>query len=219
MRRPKICAVIVEGDLAVVRKAEETADLLELRIDLIGDGWQEIIGQLRKPWIACNRVAEEGGKWKGNEATRIEQLLLAVELGAEIIDIELRTKNIENIVKAIKKRAKCLISFHDLNKTPSLDEMKEIVDRQIKAGADICKVVTTATDFSDNVTTIQLIAEYPGLRLVSFAMGPLGGTSRVLCPLAGGDFTYASMERGKESAPGQVTVNELAQIYQIARVN
>ena len=99
--------------------------------------------------------------------------------------------------------------------TPALDEMKKIVRRQLKAGADICKVVTTAQEFGDNSTVLQLISEFPGVRLVSFAMGPLGYLSRVLCPLVGGDFTYASIKQGKESAPGQITVSELTKIYQM----
>jgi len=45
------------------------------------------------------------------------------------------------------------------------------------------------------------------------AMGPLGLVSRILCPLIGGDFTYASMEKGKESASGQITVTELRKLY------
>ena len=35
------------------------------------------------------------------------------------------------------------------------------------------------------------------------------------CPLVGGDFTYASLAEGKESAPGQVTVEQLSRIYEI----
>jgi len=45
-------------------------------------------------------------------------------------------------------------------------------------------------------------------------MGPLGFASRVLCPLVGGDFTYASTEKGKESASGQITVRELRTLYE-----
>jgi 3-dehydroquinate dehydratase len=40
-----------------------------------------------------------------------------------------------------------------------------------------------------------------------------GQISRVLCPLAGGYFTYASVAAGKESAEGQITAGELRKIY------
>ncbi|MFC1987846.1 type I 3-dehydroquinate dehydratase [Chloroflexota bacterium] len=217
MIKPRICAVITNNDSEAVKEAEPLVGLFELRIDLIGDGWQEMARQLKKPWIACNRSADEGGKWQGNEARRIEKLLQAIELGANIVDIELRTKNLEKIVQVIKKRTKCLLSFHDLEKTPSLDDMKGIVRQQLKSGADICKVITTAQSFEDNVAVLQLIPEFPEIKLISFAMGPLGTMSRVLCPLVGGDFIYASIDKGKESAEGQLTVRDLTQIYKMVK--
>ncbi len=217
MKRPRICAVIVNNELGAVNEVKPFVDLFEVRMDLIGDGWQELAKQLSKPWIACNRRADEGGRWQDGEERRIGELLKAIELGADIIDIELRTKNLEEVIPVIGKRAKCLFSFHDLEKTPSLDEMREMVRRQLKAGADICKVVTTAQSFEDNLTVLQLIAEFPKTKIVSFAMGPLGFASRILCPLVGGDFTYASIEKGKESAQGQITVRELVKIYEMVR--
>jgi len=217
MKRPRICAVIVNNDLEAVNEVKPFVDLFEVRIDLIGDGWQELVKQLNKPWIACNRRADEGGRWEGNEARRIEKLLQAIELGADIVDVELETRNLDKIVQLVKKRTKCLLSFHDLEKTPPLEEMKEVVRRQLKAGADICKIITTAQGFEDNLTVLQLISEFPGVRLISFAMGPLGSVSRVLCPLVGGELTYASIEKGKESAQGQITVRDLMKIYEMVR--
>ena len=213
MSRPRICAVIVNKDLAAIKRVEQLVELFEVRIDLIGDGWQELAEQLAQPWIACNRSAVEGGRWMGSEERRIEELLKATELGADIIDIELETGNLEEAIPLIKKKARCLLSFHELEATPSLDKMRGIVQRQLEAGADVCKVVTTAQSFGDNLTALQLIAEFPEAQVVSFAMGPLGSVSRILCPLVGGYFTYASIEEGKESASGQITVKDLREIY------
>jgi len=213
MKRPKICAVIVSNDMEAVKGVEPLVELFEARIDLIGARWQELVTELKKPWIACNRSADEGGSWKGDESKRREVLLSAIELGASIIDIELVTGNLKEIVRLIKKKAKCLLSFHDLKGTPPLDRMREIVQKELEGGADICKVVTTAQRFEDNLAVLQLIPDFPKTRVVSFAMGPLGLTSRILCPLVGGDFIYASIEEGKESASGQITVRDLRKIY------
>ncbi len=213
MKRPRICAVIVSDNPEAVKEVTPFVDLFEARIDLIGDRWQELVKHLEKPWIACNRSAEEGGSWQGNELKRREELLSAIELGAGIIDIELVTGNLKEIIQTVKKRTKCLLSFHDFKGTPPLDRIREIVQRQLEAGADICKVVTTAQKFEDNLTVLQIISDFPKTRVVSFAMGPLGSASRILCPLVGGDFIYASIEEGKESASGQITVKDLRKIY------
>ncbi|HUV56588.1 MAG TPA: type I 3-dehydroquinate dehydratase [Dehalococcoidales bacterium] len=217
MNRPRICAVIVNKDPEAIRAVEPLVELFEVRIDLIGDGWSELVKQLNQPWIACNRSAGEGGKWRGEEAERIGELIKAVELGADIIDIELATRDLAKTVSLIKEKAKCLLSFHEFNRTPPLSKMREIVQQELDAGADICKVVTTAQRPADNLAVLQLVADFPRTRVVSLAMGPSGLTSRILCPLVGGDFTYASMEKGKESASGQITVTELRKLYDMVQ--
>lgn len=219
MKKPRICAVIVNNDLKTVKAVEPSVDLFEVRIDLIGDGWQALATQLERPWIACNRSAREGGRWRENESKRMREILDAAEMNADIVDIELQTKGLKEVISHIKTdiktKTKCLVSFHDLTGTPPQFEMQEIVSKQIEAGADICKVVTTANKFEDNLTVLQLISGYPKKKIVAFAMGPLGTASRILCPLVGGDFTYASIKEEMASASGQITVRELEKLYGI----
>jgi 3-dehydroquinate dehydratase len=45
-------------------------------------------------------------------------------------------------------------------------------------------------------------------------MGELGKPSRLLSPLFGAFFTIASFERGKETASGQLTIQEMKTAYQ-----
>jgi 3-dehydroquinate dehydratase type I len=215
MARPRICAAITNSDIEAVNKVAPLVDLFEVRIDLIGEGWEELAGKLEKPWIACNRRKDEGGSWNGSETDRINEILKAISLEAAMVDIELSTPGVHGLVAQIKGKAEILLSYHNTQETPSLDELKEIVQRQLDAGADICKVVTTAGGSSDNVAVTELIKAFPDSRVVSFAMGPDGQLSRILCPLVGGYFTYASITPGKESAAGQLTVAELREIYRV----
>ncbi len=217
MKKPRICAVIVRNEIEAVKRVEPLVDLFEVRIDLIGSGWTELVKRLPKPWMACNRCAEEGGNWAESEVQRREELLRAVELGADIVDIELVTGNLKEMVSKIKRKAKCLISCHDFKGTPPLDRLREIVNKEIAAGADISKVVTTAQKFEDNLTVLQLIADFHKSRIVSFAMGGLGTISRILCPLLGGEFSYATMKEGNQSAAGQITVADLNKIYRMLK--
>jgi 3-dehydroquinate dehydratase I len=215
--RPRICAAIVNSDVEAIERVEPLVDLYELRIDLIGEGWREVADRLKKPWIACNRLKAEGGRWQGSETARIDELKGALELGASIIDIELSTPGVDKIAAEIKGRAECLISYHNIDETPVLDRMRQIIINQLAAGAEVCKVVTTARSFADNLAVLQLINAFPATKVIAFAMGDMGRVSRILCPLAGGYFTYASVGEGRESASGQITVNELAEIYRVLR--
>jgi len=212
---PKICAAIVNDDLDAIDGVMPLVDLFEVRIDLIGKGWCKVAAYLKKPWIACNRRADEGGKWAGRELTRLKELRDALDLGANIIDIELATPSLAEFVNEVKDRAECLISYHNLKETPPLDRLRQIIINQLAAGAHICKVVTTARNFTDNLAVLQLITDFSSANVVSFAMGSAGQLSRILCPLAGGYFTYASIKAGKESAKGQVSVINLKEIYRM----
>jgi 3-dehydroquinate dehydratase-1 len=214
--QPKICVALVNDDITALNSIAPLADMFEVRIDLIGSEWRRVAAQLKKPWIACARRADEGGRWRGKEAERIKTLRDAAALGAAIIDIELATPSLDDLIKEIKGKTQCLISHHNIKETPPLDDLRQIVKRQLKAGADICKVVTTARAFSDNLTVLKLVDEFSSsAKIVSFAMGAKGQISRILSPLAGGYFTYASVGEGKESADGQLTVNDLREIYGI----
>jgi len=217
MKRPKICAVIVNRDFEAISRVQPLVDLFEVRIDLIGAAWRDIAGKLSRPWVACNRRRDEGGAWAGSEADRVKELLSALAFKPTIVDIELATENLMDVVPLIKKQADCLISYHDFTGTPSPEKLDEIAEAQITAGADICKVVTTAARFEDNLAVLLLISRFHKARFVSFAMGPFGYVSRVMCPLVGGEFTYASIETGKESAAGQITVRDLRKLYEVLK--
>ena len=217
MKKPNICASIINSDIEAIKAVEPLVELFEMRIDLIGEGWQDIAQQLEKPWIACNRTKEEGGNWRESEARRKEELLKAIQLGAGIVDIELATPNLEKVVPLVKKQAKCLLSFHNIKQTPPLENLKKVVKQQLAAGADICKVVTCAQNAEDNLTILKLIPEFPGVNIIAFAIGLIGLPSRILSPLVGGYLTYAAIEKGAQSAPGQMTVNELHNLYQMVK--
>jgi 3-dehydroquinate dehydratase I len=217
MKNPRICVTIVDSDLESISEIEEKVDLFELRLDLIGPEWSAVARYLKKPWIACNRSPEEGGKGETNDIKRVEELLWAAEIGASIVDIEYRTTNIADFVPLIKARSKCLISFHDTFGTPSYSSLISIVESQIKAGADICKVVTTANKFEDNLTILKLIRKFPEEKIIAFSMGEPGRISRILSPLAGGYFTYACIRKGRESASGQIPLDEMNQFFKYLR--
>jgi len=211
--RPSICGAPADSDIDAVHSIESYADLFEVRIDLIGDKWPELVPHIHKPWIATNRLAAEGGRCMGSEDARIAELLRAVDLGASIIDIELAAPGLKDVMKVTEGRVERIISYHNFNETLPPEQLEAIISRQQESGADICKVVTTANTMQDNITVLTLVRETVGIKIVSFAMGEIGQVSRVLSPLAGAYFTFASMGQGKESAPGQITAEELREIY------
>ena len=54
--------------------------------------------------------------------------------------------------------------------------------------------------------------------IIGLVMKERGFISQILCAKYGGYLTFASLEKGKESAPGQPTVAELVNKYKIRQI-
>ena len=217
MTEPKIAVALTDSSIRLLKSSEPQVDFWELRLDLIGAGWKNVAEAISRPWVACNRSRQEGGKGPPDEAVRIEELLAGMESGAATVDIELSSPLLKEAVTQIKGRAECLISYHNWTETPDLSVLSGILEKQRRAGASICKIITTAHNLADNLVLLKLIRQNPDVRLVAFAMGAEGRLSRILSPLAGAYFTFASLEASKESAPGQIPLAEMREIFRLIR--
>ena len=226
MARPRICVVITAPDPeraaeAIGKALPHEPDLIEIRLDYMEDaeGMSGIREATDLPLIATNRVREQGGLWDGPEEERMGALLSACEAGFDYADLELETGSIARIGGEVKALgARLIVSHHDLDATPGIGRLNEILQRELEAGADVCKIVGTARGHGDCLAYLRLILENPGVDLVSFGMGEAGAMSRIFSPVFGGAYTYASTGAGEGSAPGQLAISELRRIYGILGV-
>jgi len=204
--------------MGLIRKAEAGgADLIELRLDYFNDlgGISRIVESTSLPVIATNRQYEQGGHRPQKENQRVQALLDVAGQGFRYVDVELTTQGLGSVILELKKTdAKLIVSFHDFKQTPNIAELEKIVGSQMKMGADICKVVTTANSIDDSISCLLLTSKMSQkAKVVCFAMGKMGILSRVLCPLFGAQFTYASVEKGRETASGQLSISDLKKLY------
>jgi 3-dehydroquinate dehydratase type I len=223
----RICIPITATTTAeALLKMEEgfgLADLLELRIDGIRNvNLEKLLAPRKGKLIVTNRVKEEGGAFSGGEQERVTLLIKAVTLGSDYVDLEIRTK--ENLITKLKKtreicqgQTRLILSYHNLERTPSLTELRKKVEEGRRCGADIIKIVPYAEKMEDNLNVLALIpyARKRGLEIITFCMGASGKISRVMAPLLGSYLSFASLNRGEESAPGQLTVREIKQVFRI----
>ncbi|MDI7261770.1 MAG: type I 3-dehydroquinate dehydratase, partial [Thermodesulfobacteriota bacterium] len=102
---------------------------------------------------------------------------------------------------------------------PPQQEMEKICDRMIQFGVDIAKIVTFARSLEDNLNTLALIpyARKRKQEIVAFCMGEKGRMSRIFAPLMGAAWTYASLSKERASAPGQLTIREMREIWERLR--
>ena len=218
----RICAVVpaeTAHDLtAMLEKAEKAEpDFIEIRMDYLAEDFKS--KDVRKltdiPLIATNRPRKEGGLFEGPESKRIDLLLRAAKDGFDFVDIELMpSRNMSLVEKINSMGVKTIVSFHNFTSTPSLSEMRRIFQKMLETEADVCKIVTKARSVDDNLSILRFVREASKeSKVVSFCMGKLGISSRILSPIFGAFFTYASLERGRESAEGQLTIDEIRAVH------
>ncbi len=220
--------------------AHAFADIVELRIDGMNDPdlrllLKEKLGQV----LVTNRRREEGGAFSGSEAERVALLEDAVSLGADFIDIEASTDPALIVALKVKIGAvsaihpprpnpfpqgggtkygtKLILSWHDFGGTPSEQILKKKFRDMRAIGADIIKIVTYARKEEDNLRILSLVpyARRQGQEIIAFCMGAAGRSSRIMTAALGSFLTFAALERGVESAPGQMTVDEMKKIWEI----
>lgn len=201
------------------------ADLLELRLDRISNFQPQsdlpaLLAARTLPVIVTCRPKWEGGGYDGDESQRLDALLLAVDLGAEYIDVELKvaTDFLASLKKKDAENCQIIVSYHSHLKSLSADELETVVAGIQSAGADIVKIATTADNITDVAPMFRLLA-HSQVPTIVLAMGPKGQISRFLCPKFGSYLTFGSLGSGLESAPGQPTLLELRNVYRSGQVN
>jgi 3-dehydroquinate dehydratase type I len=213
----RICVSILpqtpyEAQQLISQAEDLQVDFVEVRLDQLGKTHHlvDLTARHQVPLIATDHSRK-------NASDRQAILLNAAKSGFQYVDVALFSPKLQNFVSKIKDAgAKTIVSFHDYTKTLSIQELNRILEREISAGADVCKIVTTATKMEDNLTLLQFIQSAPlRKKPVCFAMGELGKTSRLLSPAFGSFFTFATLDRGSETAPGQMTVEEMRTTYEL----
>jgi len=201
------------------RARDEGADLLEWRLDVTRAPEVEIIlPQSPLPVIATVRSVEQGGHFQGTRQEQLRLLIRAATSGSSYIDWEFRPgEPLPKELSIMKERL--ILSHHDLEQTPTNNELESLFDQMAALSTGLVKVVTLAQRMEDNISLLNLIGRgrKRGIKVVSFCLGPLGRISRLSCLLMGGAFTYAALEIGAEAGPGQLTLAKMRQLLELLK--
>jgi 3-dehydroquinate dehydratase-1 len=213
MKRSQIVAVLGEG-AANDLKAASGADMIELRLDLSTEPIQTIKAireATEKPIIATNRLQAEGGRFLGSERERIELLVWASEY-ADLVDIELRAELREEFISQVSRPV--IVSYHDFQGMPGIDELAAIKESMKMAGASIAKIAVTPRSLKDDLDLLGflLAADLP---LCLIAMGDLGRHLRAVAPLYGSALAYGYVR--ESTAPGQMSLAELSSARELLK--
>jgi len=211
------------------------ADLIELRVDQMPGISDDEIRSLRdespggKAIILTIRSAAEGGAWPDSEEARIDRL---IELSpvADYLDVEFATwlgshhlrHRLKFALDASSRRSshcKLILSSHDFAGRPS-KLTKLHLDLMGSEDCHVLKLAWRARTIRDNFEAFGMmrlrcesVAGHTPEPPIIICMGPEGLLSRALARKFGAFATFASLKPGRESAPGQLTISQLRDLY------
>ncbi|MDY6182770.1 MAG: type I 3-dehydroquinate dehydratase, partial [Candidatus Cryptobacteroides sp.] len=217
----EIFAILESGEV-------EMAEIRLDRCNLAQDEVEELFSSSDVPLIATCRVSEiraslddgntDDRKLDSRASQKAESLLItAIHAGAAYTDLEIEAPAMmsKRIRRETRECGTVLIrSYHDFSGTDSLEALKALTEKCFALGADIAKIVVTANDDDDSARVLKLYESFDPGRLVAFAMGEKGRSSRIDCLAKGAPHTYAALNEEEAAAPGQMsTASMLANVY------
>lgn len=196
-----ICVSIAQLSPKEILALLPKQEMAEIRIDLIDATDEELrsIFSSHPCLIATCRL----GKYDDNQ--RLEKLKLAIDAGAAYVDVEVDGQELvwETIKEYVEdKSCQLILSYHNFDFTPHVEDLIELIDSCFMYGAAIAKVACQVETKEDAENLLMLYDEYDDVVLIG--MGELGIETRVKALSLGAPFTFASLEKGKETAPGQI---------------
>jgi 3-dehydroquinate dehydratase-1 len=213
-----VATVSTEDDLANLDQGEiqPACDCLEFRLDSLSSKHllpeaETAILKGHAPSIITVRHPAEGGDGELGTVER-ESLYRRYLPIAWAIDVEIRSLEELSEVVSEAKTSKPLIiaSFHDFEKLPETDLLRQKIDEGIAAGADIVKLAARIHSQEDLVRLVSLLETEKRVPLSVMGMGSLGKASRLLAAKSGSVLNYGYLT--KANAPGQCPAEILKQL-------
>lgn len=206
-----------------IQQAINLADGIELRLDY----WHELnlseIKQLRVtfsiPMIFTLRKKSQGGLYQLDENTRLQTILKLCELKPDYLDVEDEVP-VEFLRILFEKfpAIKLIYSHHNFTETPT--DLNAVLQKMINPYAHIYKIAAQANCALDMLRMLELIKINHGkYKIAGMSMGEFGAATRIIAPIVGNELTYASLSTHQTTAPGQLTLQELNDIYHYRQLN
>lgn len=205
-----VCAETADALIAKIKRAEEFADVIEVRFDCLPpveiDASIAAISSTR-PLIATFRSPDHGGV---REIVADERLSFWQKDLSKFWAVDLE----EDIVSTTQTSAKRIASFHKFGKV--VVDIEKIYSRLAATDAEIIKIAVATNDVVDAIQVWKLLtAASTGKDIIPIAMGEAGKWTRILGLAHGAFLTYASLDTGSETADGQITAKDLVELYRV----
>ncbi len=168
---PRICIALGMPDVPTLldharREAAAGESLFEFRLDYLDDpcAGANAIPVFLEEFPECMVLAtcrrhQNHGRFNGSIEQQLAILDLAVQRGAQAIDVEIETAEAaQERLAQFHGRAQLIVSYHNYEATPPMDT---VLNRMMQVPADAYKMVTTARKPSDNLRVLAAAKALP----------------------------------------------------------
>ena len=114
---------------------------------------------------------------------------------------------------AQKCGTRLIISYHNFEQAPGRNQLEAMLLRCYERGGAIAKIAVQVNHIQD-VRNLLSLYDRPGKKVV-IGMGDIGRITRVMGSYLGAEFTFASLDKKDETAPGQLSIKQLIDIYKV----
>jgi 3-dehydroquinate dehydratase/shikimate dehydrogenase len=214
-----IGSVLEDSAEATVRRIDALhpgCGLVEVRADrLTTTGIAEILGRVDRPVLVTIRRRDGGGQFDGSEEERSTLLEGALAAGARLVDVEWGTAPAD---LADENRADRVVLSHHGGPCTQ-DRLTELYHSMASSFGGRIKIVPDASRAGDAEAVRAVLRRSRDGTLACFAMGRAGVATRVLAPSWGSWATYGAAAPGRETAGGQLTAEDLLDLYEVLRID
>ncbi len=210
-----ICVSLAEPTRERCLAALAGVDFAEIRIDRMTSVNERDVRSIFSGGKRLIATCRPGG---GPEPDRKILLLAAIEAGAAYVDVEIdAAKDFRRslIESAARTGCRVIVSYHDFIRTPPRAGLEDIVGRCFAMGANIAKIACLVESDRDNARLLGLLDDPRPMAVMG--LGRLGAKTRVMAPLLGAAFVYASPGEGRETADGQIPAGRLSDLLRTMR--
>ncbi len=223
--KDRICAVVAAPTALEMKKrlgeALRRTRTVELRLDYLKSdsemdrflGWWRDHPIDARVIATCRRTPE--GRFRGDADEQAGVLATAADCGAAWCDLE-ETPGMPQetmLTQLFLGEARTLLSYHNFRETPR--DLASILRRMQRAGADAVKIATQCRSYADSLRVLALATGRGDL--IAVPMGDAGLPARVLTLRQGSPLAYAAA--GEATAPGQLTVEEMKDLYRADKLD
>lgn len=189
--------------------------LVEIRLDRMKDFNLSLLLEKPRPKvIITNRRSDQGGGFRGSETAQFGIMREAISLGADYIDVELAWGS--GFIRKLRENqagTKIICSYHQAN--DPVADIPGIYRLMKRAKPDVMKIVVNPAGLNDNLKIFSLLrtARSQKKKLIAHATGEDGEISRIMGGIFGNYLSYSSLPGDTPTAPGQISFDQLKQIY------